>query len=72
MNLSIIKDTPALDYFLDSRTKITESVWQDGPLPTVENGTLWSSELDLQPETESGFYRMRVMPSTGSSPPWPP
>jgi hypothetical protein len=71
MNLSIIKDTPGLDYLLQFRTNLTEGVWQDVPVSTVENGIIWFSELDLQPESESGFYRMRVTPSAGSSPPWP-
>ena len=71
MNLWIIKDTPGLDYFLELRTNFGQSVWGDAPEPTVESNTIWSSELHLQPETESGFYRMRVTPSAGLSPPWP-
>ena len=71
MNLWMIKDTPGLDYFLQLRTNFVQSVWRDLPVPTVEGNTIWSSELHLQPETESGFYRMRVTPSAGLSPPWP-
>jgi hypothetical protein len=69
MDLWLIKDTPGLDYFLQWRTNLVEGAWQDAPAPTVESGTTWSSESPLQ--TESGFYRMRVTPSAGSSPPWP-
>jgi hypothetical protein len=72
MNLWLIKATPGLDYFLQVQTNFVDGVWQDVPLPTVENNTRWSSDLLLQTEMEGGFYRMRVTPSAGSSPPWPP
>ena len=71
INLGMIKDTPGLDYFLQFQTNLEQSVWQDAPVPTVENNTSWSSELPLRTEAESEFYRMRATPSTGSSPPWP-
>ena len=71
LNLSLIKDTPGLDYFLQFRTNLLEAIWQDSPVPAVETNTTWSPESELPLDTESGFYRMRTTPSAGSSPPWP-
>ena len=68
-NLRITKDIPGLVYFLQGRTNLVEGAWEDVSGPVVGTGTSWSAELPK--EAESGFYRVRVAPPEGSSPPWP-
>jgi hypothetical protein len=71
MTLFLSKDTPGLDYFLDGRTNLFTDAWQSMLLPAFDTNTAWSTEFDLPPGSESGFYRLRTTPSAGSSPPWP-
>jgi len=71
MDLLLNKDTPGLDYFLEGRTNLITDPWQPLVLPVLDSNTVWSTEFDLPPGSESGFYRLRTTPSAGSSPPWP-
>ena len=71
MNLLLSKDTSGLDYFLEGRTNLITDPWQPLVLTVLDMNTVWSTEFDLPPGSESGFYRLRTTPSAGSSPPWP-
>jgi hypothetical protein len=71
MNLLLSKDTPGLDYVLEARANLITDPWQPLVLPVLDTNTVWSTEFDLPPGSESGFYRLRTTPSAGSSPPWP-
>jgi hypothetical protein len=73
MNLWLSKETPGLDYFLQSRSNLVSDAWQDTAATTFETNTLWSAGVDLPSASDGGFNRIRTAPSTvPASPPWPP
>jgi len=72
MNLWICKDTPGLAYSIQSRTNLVNDVWQDVSVPALDTNTLWSADIDLPPDSLSGYYRLRAAPLPATSPPWPP
>ena len=70
-SILLSKDAPGLDYFLEGRPNLITEPWQPLVSTAVDTNTVWSTEFDLPPGSESGFYRLRTTPSAGSSPPWP-
>jgi len=71
MKLLLNKDSPGLDYFLEGRANLITDPWQSLSVAVVDTNTTWSTEFDLPPGSDSGFYRLSTTPSAGSSPPWP-
>ena len=71
LSLRMIKDAPRLTCVLQTRTDLAGSAWQDIRFPFPENFMLWSAVLPMSPEVPGVFYRMRITPMTGYSPPWP-
>jgi hypothetical protein len=70
-SLTLTKDTPGLNYFPQSCTNSPTGPWQEFSPPAVNTNTAWSTEFDLPPGTDNGFYRLRTTPAAGTSPFWP-
>ena len=71
MNLCFSNDTPGLDYFLQGCTNLIVPSWQELALPTLGTNATWTTNFDIQPDSVSGFNRLRTIPAAGTSPPWP-
>jgi hypothetical protein len=71
MNLWFSKDTPGLDYFLQGGTNLITPSWQELALSAPVTNAIWTTNLDIPPDSVSGFHRLRTTPAAGASPPWP-
>jgi hypothetical protein len=71
LNLWLSEDAPGLSYTVQSRSSLANTSWQDVAVTAVDTNTVWTAGLDLSPGSASGFYRLSVTPSPGTSPPWP-
>jgi len=72
LNLWIMEDTPGLAYAVKSRSDLLNASWQSLPVTVVDAHTMWFAAVNLSPESSIGYYRIRVVPSPATSPPWPP
>jgi hypothetical protein len=70
-NVWLLEDTPGLSYSMQSRTDPVNDFWQDIFPTALDTNAIWSATFDLDPGSESGFYRMGTTPLPGTSPPWP-
>jgi len=70
LNLWLNKDSPGLTYFVQSRSNLVNEAWHDIPATAVDTATAWSAGVNLLPETDSSFFRVRVAPVPATSPPW--
>ncbi len=71
MDLWLAKDAPGLSYSLQSRTNLSDDVWQSLSPSVFDSSTAWSATFDPDPAAESGFYRLGTTPIPALSPPWP-
>ena len=71
ITLWLTKDTPGLNYSVQSCSHLAGGGWQDVSLPTMETNTLWSAAVDLPSGSDRTFFRMRTEPTISSDPPWP-
>ncbi|MDD5141210.1 MAG: immunoglobulin domain-containing protein [Verrucomicrobiales bacterium] len=72
LNLWLNKDTPGLAYALQTSSSLSNASWQDMPVAAVDTNTIWSTDVNQLPGSNSGFFRIRAVPSAATSPPWPP
>lgn len=69
MSVSLTKDTPGLNYFLQTRSTLVEGIWQDIPVSGINTTTVWSASVPIG--ISNGFHRIRTTPKTTSTPTWP-
>ncbi len=72
LNLWLSKDTPGLDYSVQSSSSLFNTSWQDVPVVAVDTNTIWSAGVNMLPGSNSGYFRILANPSPSTSPPWPP
>jgi hypothetical protein len=69
----VTKHTPGLSHYLQSRSNLVNDVWQDAlSVPVVDVDANWTAAFSLPGAPDRGFFRLRITPSAGTSPPWPP
>jgi len=71
MNLWLSEDTPGLAYSVQTRTNLINDSWQDVSVTATDTNTIWSAEVDLPPDSGSGYFRINAVPTPATSPPWP-
>jgi hypothetical protein len=71
MNLWLCEDTPGLAYSVQTRSNLLDDVWHDMTVTAVDTNTIWSTSVNLSPELDTSYYRVRAAPSPATSPPWP-
>lgn len=69
INLSLIKDTPGLNYFLQTRSNMVSGAWLDVSISPLDTNTGWPASRTVG--ADNGFYRIRTTPKTTSTPAWP-
>ncbi len=72
LNLWLNKDTPGLAYSVQSSSNLFNVPWQDVSVVTVDTNTIWSAGVNQLPSSDSGYFRIRAVPSAATSPPWAP
>jgi alpha-tubulin suppressor-like RCC1 family protein len=63
LSLRVVKDSPGLDYFLQTKSNKVDAAWQDVPVLPAETGTTWSTDFDIPPEARRGFFRVWAAPT---------
>lgn len=70
MHLWLSKGTPGLTYSLQLKSNLVTDTWQDVFVSANDTNTLWSTEVDVPPNSDSGYFRIRAAPLPALSPPW--
>ena len=68
LNLSFTKDTPGLSYSLEASDNLPGTDWQKNLYPASETSTLWSAEVELQPDKPREFYRIQATVAAPATP----